>query len=186
MKFKWLITGTVVLVAILIEFFHLGGALRYQRSEILHGEIWRLFTGSFVHANWRHLASDMAGLVLWTALAGYLESVRSYLILLIGSAIAVGLGLLLFDPGVHWYVGISGLLHALFAATAVRLVLRGEWLAGLGLTAALALKLAWEQRFGDLGTAKLLGVPVLVDAHLYGAIAGLMITVLLIATRRRV
>jgi len=186
MKFKWLITGTVVLAAILIEIFHFGGPLRYERGAILHGEVWRLITGNLVHANWRHLTADMTGLVLWTALAGYLESVRSYLILLLGSAIAVGLGLLLFDPHVHWYVGISGVLHALFAASAVRLILRGEWLAGLGLTAALALKLAWEQRYGDLGTAKMLGIPVLVDAHLYGAVAGLVITVLLIATRRRV
>lgn len=185
MKFKWLITASVILLVVLIEVFHFGGILRYQRSEILHGEVWRLLTGNLVHANWRHLATDMTGLVLWTALAGYLETSRSYLILLLGSAIAVGLGLLIFAPGVHWYVGISGVLHALFAAAAVRLILRGEWLAGLGLTSALCFKLAWEQRFGDIGTAKLLHVPVVVDAHLYGAVAGLVITVILIASKRR-
>lgn len=185
MKRTWLITGVVALAAVVIDLGHWGGLLRYQRAEILQGEIWRLFSGNFVHANWRHLASDLAGLLLWTALAGYLETPRSYLILLVGSAFAIGLGLLLFDPHVHWYVGLSGILHALFAAAAVRLILRGEWLAGLGLAAAIGLKLAWEQRYGDIGTAKLLGVPVLVDAHLYGAVAGLAITIILIAAKRR-
>lgn len=181
---KWLITGMIVLVAILIEAFHFGGTLSYQRGAILHGEIWRLLTGQLVHANWRHLAVDMAGLALWTALAGYLETTRSYLILLFGSALAVGSALLLFDPWLHGYLGFSGVLHALFAAAALRLTLRGEWLGGLALAAALALKIAWEQRYGDIGTAKLLGVPVVADSHLYGVLAGLAISILLIASRR--
>lgn len=181
---KWLITLIVAVIAVAIMLLHGGGELRYDRADILHGEIWRIFTGNFVHANWRHLASDLAGLVLWTALAGYLETRRSYLILLVGSGLGVGLGLLLLDPQVGWYVGLSGILHGLFAASAVRLLSHREWLGGLSLLAALALKLLWEQRYGDLGTAKLLGVPVLVDAHLFGAITGAVIMLALLFFRR--
>ncbi|HUN00074.1 MAG: rhombosortase [Halothiobacillus sp. 20-53-49] len=181
---KWLITLSVVLVAVAIMLLHWGGELRYARGDILHGEVWRVFTGNFVHANWRHLASDVVGLLLWTALAAYLESARSYLIVLIGSGLGVGLGLLLLDPHVGWYVGLSGILHGLFAASAIRLLSHREWLAGVALLAALSLKILWEQRFGDLGTGKLLGVPVLVDAHLYGAVAGGAIALVLLFFRR--
>jgi len=113
-----------------------------------------------------------------------METRRSYLIILIASGLGVGLGLLVLDPQVGWYVGLSGILHGLFAASAIRLLSRKEWLGGLALTAAIALKLMWEQRFGDLGTAKLLGVPVLVDAHLYGAVTGAVIVLALLLFRR--
>lgn len=179
MKGKWLLTAGVILLGVAIELCNCGDALAYRREAILQGEIWRLLTGNLVHANARHLASDMTGLMLWTALAGHLETRRSYPILLVGSALAVGLGLLLLDPGVQWYVGISGVLHALFASAALRLMFRGEWLAGLALAAALGGKLALEQQVGDIGAATLLKVPVLVDAHLYGALAGAAITIAL-------
>lgn len=181
---KWLMTLAIAMICIAILFLQGSDALRYERSVILQGQIWRVFTGNFVHANWRHLVSDMAGLALWTALAAYLETRRSYLILLLGSGLGVGLGLLLLDPRVGWYVGFSGILHGLFAASAIRLLSHREWLGGLSLLAALALKLLWEQRYGDLGTAKLLGVPVLVDAHLYGAICGVVIVLALLFFRR--
>lgn len=181
---KWLITVIVALVAVIIMLLHGGSVLRYDRADILHGQIWRLFTGNFVHANWRHLLIDLAGLLLWTALAGYLETRRSYLLLLVGSGLGVGLGLLLLDPGVAWYVGLSGILHGLFAASAIGLLSRREWLGGLSLLAALSLKIIWEQRCGDLGTAHLLGVPVVVDAHLYGAVTGGAIALALLFFRR--
>ncbi len=181
---KWLITLSVLVIAVAIMLLHWGGELRYARGDILHGQVWRVFTGNFVHANWRHLASDGAGLLLWMALAAYLESARSYLIVLIGSGLGVGLGLLLLDPQVAWYVGLSGILHGLFAASAVRLLSHREWLAGVALLTALGFKIAWEQRFGDMGTGHLLGVPVLVDAHLYGAVAGFAITLALLFFRR--
>jgi rhomboid family GlyGly-CTERM serine protease len=181
---KWFISLVVAVIAVAILLLHGSSELRYDRADILHGQIWRVFTGNFVHANWRHLASDMAGLALWTALASYLETRRSYLILLVGTGLGVGLGLLLLDPHVGWYIGLSGILHGLFAASAIRLLSHKEWLGGFSLLAALALKVLWEQRYGDLGTAKLLGVPVLVDAHLYGAVTGAVIVLALLFFRR--
>src|SRR5690348_16523483 len=37
--------------------------LRYDRDAVLHGEVWRLLTGNFVHLGAGHLLEDMAGLV---------------------------------------------------------------------------------------------------------------------------
>jgi len=46
-------------------------------------------------------------------------------------------------------------------------------------------KLAWEQRYGPLpGSASLAGGSVLVDAHLYGAIAGVISAMVIIVKKR--
>jgi hypothetical protein len=40
--------------------------------------------------------------------------------------------------------------------------------------ALIAVKLIWENTFGQTGTAQLIGSPVLTEAHLIGAIGGLL------------
>jgi rhomboid family GlyGly-CTERM serine protease len=79
---------------------------------------------------------------------------------------------LLFDPGLDWYVGLSGVLHGLFAAGALRHWRERPAAAALML-AVLAGKLLWEQLLGPLpGTSSVAGGPVIVDAHLFGALGG--------------
>src|SRR5690348_17114215 len=82
--------------------------LRYDRARIEHGELWRLFTGNFVHLGMGHLLEDMAGLVLlWLLFEDVLAGWRMPVVVSAG-ALAVGLGLLIGDSRVDWYVGISG------------------------------------------------------------------------------
>jgi len=91
--------------------------------------------------------------------------------------VAIGTGLLLLSPQVDWYVGLSGVLHAALAAGVVSWWRRGaRWSACL-LAFALAGKLVYEQWLG--ASALVAGLPVVVDAHLYGAVAGLLTALLL-------
>jgi rhomboid family GlyGly-CTERM serine protease len=154
-------------------------ALRYERSAIQAGEVWRLITGNLVHLGWEHLALNLAGLLLVWLLFGRLLSTRQWLIVSATSCLAVGLGLLLFDPELDWYVGLSGMLHGLFV-TGLLLNLRSgyklEWL----LLAALVVKLVWEQYHGAMpGSAEIAGGAVIVNAHLYGAVSGIVTGLLL-------
>jgi len=146
--------------------------LRYERGRIFDGQVWRLLTAHLAHVGWLHLAVNMAGLLVWVALAGHMESLKTLLSGMLVTALAVTLGLLWLNPNVGWYLGFSGVLHGLFAMTAMRLLFRREWLAGFSLAAALAFKLLWEQQHGSLGTERLIGAPVLVDSHLYATVAG--------------
>lgn len=149
--------------------------LRYDRTAILHGEIWRIVTGNFVHLGPGHLLEDMAGAVLlWLLFADVLPGWRMPMTILAGS-VAVGIGLLLGDPGVEWYVGISGALDTLWAAGSLGLIRRRDRF-GWVLAGLLLLKLAYEQLFGPLpfSTASS-GGAVIVDAHLYGALAGALL-----------
>ncbi len=160
-------------------------ALRYERAAILDGEWWRLVTGNLVHLGWPHLWLNLAGLILVWALFHRAINTRGWIIVTLISGLAVGGGLLLFDPGLGWYVGLSGALHGLFAAGVVAALFaghRGEWL----LLIVFGAKLAWEQLIGTMpGTAELAGGNVIVDAHLYGAIGGAVTSVSLAMLKKR-
>ncbi len=149
--------------------------LRYDRAAIEHGEVWRLFTGNFVHLGTGHLLEDMAGLVLlWLLYEDVLSGWRTPAVVCAGS-LAVGLGLLIGDPHVDWYVGISGALDTLWAAGALSLMRRRDRF-GWMLAGVLLAKLVYEQCFGALPFSSVSsGGVVIVDAHLYGALAGAFI-----------
>ena len=146
--------------------------LRYDRAAIAHGEPWRLFTGNFVHMGPGHLAEDMAGLVLlWLLFEDVLASWRMPVVTCLG-ALAVGIGLYIGDPQVDWYVGISGALDTLWAVGCLRLILKRDRF-GWVLAVVLVAKLVYEQCYGALPfSSAVSGGNVIVDAHLYGALAG--------------
>lgn len=149
-------------------------ALRYDRGAILDGEAWRLVTGHLVHLGWAHALLNVAGLVLVWILVGTSLAGVGWLIVSIGSVIAMGAGFMLLEPGLGWYVGLSGLLHGLFVAGALAMTLDGQR-DGLVMLVLAMLKLAWEQFAGPLPlTADAAGGPVIVDAHLYGALGALV------------
>jgi rhomboid family GlyGly-CTERM serine protease len=166
-------------VAALILAAALGGeaaraAGRYERAAVLHGEIWRLVTGHFVHLGWSHTLLNLAGLVLvWMLCASGLRGWRGAGALL-ASIATIDAGFLLLEPQLQWYVGFSGVLHGLFAAgvvAAVRARESGAWI----LAALLAGKLVFEQLVGPVPlTERVAGGAVIESAHLYGAIGGLL------------
>ena len=154
-------------------------ALRYERDAVLGGEFWRLLTGHLVHPGRAHLLVNIAGLALVWVFFGTAFSPGRWVAALVVSALGVSLGLLVLNHSVAWYVGLSGVLHGLFAAG---LVAQKEMPVEIRLllTALLVGKLAWEQGLGPLpGTASAVGGNVIVDAHLYGTVAGFMAAFLL-------
>jgi len=159
--------------------------LRYERDPIIVGQWWRLISGNFVHLSWEHLLMNLAGLVLIWILLSRLLTTTQWLIVILTGSLAVGLGLLAFNPQLDWYVGLSGMLHGMFVVGLINNIRRGyrlEWLLLLGLV----LKLLWEQVYGAMpGSTNLAGGAVIVDAHLYGAIAGLLASVFIRPEKKR-
>lgn len=150
-------------------------ALQYDRLAIMHGQVWRIFTGNFVHLGWGHLAEDMAGYVLlWLLFEDVLPGWRCPMLIVVGS-MGVGIGLWFGDPGLRWYVGISGALNTLWITGAMVLMARRDWL-GWVLAVFLLLKLIYEQIWGPLPfSVATTGGPVVVDAHLYGTCTGVLL-----------
>ncbi len=152
-------------------------------------EPWRAFSAVFVHYSVRHLAANLAGLVLVAAL-GWFARVPWQIAaawLIAWPLTQVGL---LARPDLLHYGGLSGVLHAGVACVAWRLIVheRGRRRAiGVLTLALLALKVVSEAPWGpalrhpagwDIATAPL--------AHASGLIAGLLAAALSETfTRRR-
>jgi len=166
----------LLLACALLGTVHAGGprvaaALRYERTALADGEWWRALAAHLVHFDLAHLALNVAGLVLlwWLFVAD--ARAREWLVVVGVAAVTVTLGLWYGRPELAWYVGASGVLHGVWAAGGVFSSRR--WPLESGVTLALLVaKLVWERYAGPLG-ATAGGLPVIVDAHLYGALGGL-------------
>lgn len=153
--------------------------LRFDRLAIVDGEIWRLLTGHFVHLGIPHYLLNCAGLLLVWYLVGARFDANSWLLISIGSIIGIDLGFWLFEPQLTWYVGLSGVVHGLLAAGIVGTVGK-DGPTVLILAVMLAGKLGYEQFAGPLpGSENSSGGAVIVNAHLYGAIAGALTAAML-------
>jgi len=147
-------------------------ALRYSRAAIADGEWWRLVTGHLVHLGPGHLLLNLAGLALVGWLTGREYGAALWWVIIVASAAAIAAALYVLQPGVAWYVGLSGVLHGLLAGGLVPAV-RDRDPAAVILAALLAGKLIWEALAGPLpGAEQTAGGPVLVEAHRYGALGG--------------
>lgn len=175
----WLLTGLAAGAVALVP--GLAPLLRYEREAVLAGEAWRLLTAHLVHLGPVHLGLNLVGLAFIGALFRRYWHAREMGGVMLLAALGTTGGLLLFAPGVAWYVGLSGVLHGLFAAGAV-LAWRGGRRTALPLLGLLAGKLALEQG-GGAGAVPWLEGTVIVEAHLYGALAG-VIGALWLAARR--
>lgn len=156
--------------------------LRYQREAILSGEWWRLWSGHWVHLGWIHLWLNLAGLVLSWLLVGRAFSELAWLIFMALIPLFISLCLLFWLPELEWYVGLSGLLHGVLLAGALRLYWRGQGDA-LILVLLVVVKLVWDFWQGAEGTEAAIGGAVIVHAHLFGAIGGVLFVILHSLTR---
>jgi rhomboid family GlyGly-CTERM serine protease len=160
------------------------GWLRYERAAVLSGQLWRLFTSHLVHADVAHLAWNLAGAALVAWLFGREYTRLGWCLILLASTIAIDAGFLLLDPGLEWYVGLSGVLHGCMAAGVLAWLRRSRDPVAWLLLVALVAKLGWESVRGALPfTATTLSVPVVHEAHLYGAVGGAVAALWLLRRR---
>lgn len=148
--------------------------LRFDRDGIAAGELWRLLSGHLTHLGWSHFALNSAGLVLVWYLVGTAYSPLAWLLIAAAAIATIDVCFWFLNPELTWYVGLSGVLHALLVAGVLARL--GDLNAETVILAALIIaKLAWEQFNGPLpGSETTSGGPVIVDAHLYGAAGGVL------------
>lgn len=178
----WLAIAIAIL-CVSLQIAGLDSTLRFDRDSISEGQWWLLLSGNFVHLGHSHLLMNMAGLALITALVWPNYSARQWLVITLVASLTVGIGIYVRDPGTYWYVGFSGTLHGLMLSGSLADLRRYPVSASL-LTVLVVGKLAWEQLYGPLpGSESTAGGPVMVNAHLYGAIGGLLCAGLFLSWR---
>lgn len=173
----------LVALMLALQWLGLAEALEYRRT--LNGpEPWRWLGGHLVHLSWRHALVNCIALMLLERLAAPWLSPAARWLALAGGMIAVSLALTLFLPALEWYRGLSGALHGLFFAAAVaglRSAAPGRRWLPIGLIAGGLLKVLLEQpgSAAEFPLSAWLGEPVVPQAHLAGAIAGLVLGLIL-------
>jgi rhomboid family GlyGly-CTERM serine protease len=171
-----LLVATIVLLTILAYLFNdkVDSLFVYQYQLISQGELWRAFTGHFFHTNGIHLLLNLAALILLWALHGHFYTLKNYSLLFITSALICSAGLFYFSPEIHQYVGLSGVLHGIFVFGAL-MDIRHKDKTGYLLFIGVWLKIAHEQFYGaSEQVSTLIDANVAIDAHLWGAIGGLI------------
>ena len=157
-------------------------ALEY-REHLLLDEPWRALLGHFVHVNWRHVLLNAVAWVLLARLFDRELGVARQCVAVVLAAIGISVMLATLHPGIAWYRGASGVLHALFFAGCATWLRRSvqapaasrlrESLLPLALFAGGWIKLALEQPLeAELPFSQWLGTPTVPQAHLFGAMWG--------------
>lgn len=179
----WSAVTALLLLAAILQVSGLAPMLRYSRDAIAAGEIWRLITAHLMHLGAAHFALNAMGTVLAAALVGAQLRPLAWAWVWLVCALSVSGGLWWLHPDIGWYVGMSGVLHGLIVAGAVTgLGDYRERLFAAAVLVAIAAKLGWEQWSGAMpGTAALAGGSVITEAHLYGAVGGLVAGTALLA-----
>ncbi|WP_083540963.1 rhombosortase [Photobacterium sanguinicancri] len=165
-----------VLLATIAQLPSIQPILVWDRSLIINGEVWRILTGNLTHTNWPHLLMNAFAFIIITFIFRKHIAVKQYTLLIISISLVIGIGI--FATNMGWYAGFSGVLHGLFGWGAVRDIktkTKGGWLILLGLIA----KIGWEQIFGgSMSSEALIGARVATEAHLIGAISGIILGLL--------
>lgn len=170
-------TGLYAVVAVVIaaELVLPAELLEYRRA-LAASEPWRLITGHFVHLSFLHALLNCVALLLLDRLfADHLKPRELFAILGL-APILISLAFWTFVPELHWYRGLSGVLHAVYFAGCVVWIAtttgRARWLPVAALIGG-ALKVLLEQPWdSSFPVHEVLRVAVVPQSHLIGAIVG--------------
>ncbi len=147
--------------------------LRYQREAISDGQLWRLFSGHFVHLNVAHALLNGTGTLLLAFFLAHDISRRDWVTVTLTAPLVISLGLWLRQPDMMGYVGFSGVLHGLLYFGVIRILPGSPWLAGFILLMLVG-RQVWEQTsaYDPEYLRSLIHGRVMPDAHLFGALTG--------------
>ncbi len=169
-------TALIILITAVVYLFEPQASqlLAYYHTGITQFDLWRLISATFCHTNFNHLAMNIAGLIITLFL--FIDTFKNIKIwpLILFNSLFIGIALFFFEPEVIWYVGLSGVLHGVFSYGVVADISNNDrW--GYLLGGGFLVKIIYEQVYGaQQSTIDLIGAPVLVNAHLYGALAGVV------------
>jgi len=193
-NYLWLLPAFITVTAAFFQFIDATDEklFDYHRAGVLSGQYWRLLSAHFTHLGWPHLALNMSAFLLFWLIFKETFSLRCWLAIILLCSIGISISFVLFDPGLDRYVGFSGVLHGLFIAAAIKVLIQNSrskskplsWEAAVILVGVLA-KVAYEQILGPVPmTQKASGGNVIVNAHLYGTIIGTLSACLALMRQR--
>jgi rhomboid family GlyGly-CTERM serine protease len=183
----WAVVVGVLAGPALLAWWLPAAALDWQPARAFD-QPWRWWTAAWVHWSVQHLLANLAaaGVVAGFGVAGRLPAGAA---LAWAAAWPLTHGLLLLQPALAHYGGLSGVLHAGVAVAVVHMVARGDrrqrWVGacvGAGLLVKLALEAPWGEPLRRSAEWDIAVAPI---GHATGALAGLACVLLMLALRGR-
>src|SRR5262245_14171602 len=108
----------VIGAVIAAELLSLGDVLEYRRA-VAFTEPWRLLTAHFVHLSFLHAVLNGVALLLLGRLFGDRLKPGEFWTILLGAPVVISLAFWLVLPELHWYRGLSDVLHSIYFAGCV-------------------------------------------------------------------
>ena len=174
------ILSVIIFLVELIFGDSLTNVLVYHRAFIIQGELWRLFTGHLLHTNGYHILLNLAALFMLWRLHGRFYTIKNFTALFVFCSLITSLGIYYGSPSLTQYVGLSGVLHGVFVFGALRDIAAKDK-TGYLLFIGVWLKIVHEQLYGaSVNIRDLIAADVAIDAHLWGAIGGLIFSIIYI------
>ena len=180
---KLLSPTALALAAALLVFAlpHCQSLLIYDQEAILAGELWRLFTGHWVHFSAMHLGCNLAVLAVAGLILESGTTIRTAQLLLLAPWF-ISTGLLVCEPQLRRYGGLSGLATAAVIALAIDAFARRRQAPLAGWTAALLLLLfglktglEWHTQRALFALEADAGYTIVPLSHLLGGLAALLL-----------
>jgi rhomboid family GlyGly-CTERM serine protease len=163
------------LLSFFLQAFDWVDSWRFKRDLAEQGDVWLLLSGHIVHLNWSHWLLNMAGLAIVAFFFSAHAGIKQWVMVILVSVCVINMGLWWWMTDIYSYVGLSGVLHGLFLYGALREI-RYYPASGYVLVAVLLAKLSWEFFYGALpGSEDMAGGRVLTEAHLLGAVGGVLV-----------
>ena len=153
--------------------------LSLERAKVADGELWRIFSSNFVHFGWAHTLMNLAAFLIAVFILIDSISPARFIGLITVCCFSVGVGIYYLNPEYAVYAGLSGSIHGFLIAGLMLNKRHVYWVNGIFIVLIFG-KIFYEHQTDYQATElqSLLPVPVAYDAHLYGAIAGLVFGVL--------
>jgi len=148
--------------------------LSLERAKVNDGELWRIFTGNFVHFGWAHTLMNLAAFQIAVFILIDAISAAGFICLMVWCCLSVGMGIYYLNPEYGVYAGLSGSIHGFLVAGLMLNKRHAYWINGIFIILVFG-KIFYEHQSDYRATElqSLLPVPVAYDSHLYGALAGL-------------
>jgi rhomboid family GlyGly-CTERM serine protease len=156
--------------------------LAWNRYDIEDFQWWRLFTGHLMHTNLWHACINLSVLSAAAAIFGKAYKPQSWLLIFLILSLTNSIALFLFTPWLANYVGLSGVLYGILAVGFLSTFYKSPVLNAVVLICITA-KIIYEQMPGfDVNYLRTqIEAAVIVDAHLYGLITGIVIYTAMLA-----
>lgn len=159
----------------LMSFFQLFFVDLVYSHQLLLSDPWRLWTGHWVHLGVWHWTLNIVALAILPEI--FLRaSWKFFLLLWMALPPLLSLTLWALLPHLSLYAGLSGVLHGLYMAMAMTAIVScagAERKVGWIILIGLSVKVSWEAYSGNSQTSELIGAPVILQAHQWGAALGL-------------